>query len=412
MRWGANFGLSGETRKREFQPVIRTLLLATLLWFPDRVPAAGPPARAVQSQYSLRWISNRVSGGWTLHVLGTETKSLAELRAASWAPEQWQKLLAVRVESGDALGNVGMPAMLGSYRVHEDAIQFTPQFALAPGLRYVTAFYPSRLTGGTSAWFISTTFELPRRATNETTVVAQIYPSASVLPENLLKFYVHFSAPMRRGHIYDHIHLREASGKDVQLPFLEIDEELWNPELTRLTLFIDPGRIKRGVKPLEDIGPALESGRSYTLVIDRAWRDASGLALKERFEKQFHVGPPDRAEVDVKAWKILAPSSGSRGVLAVAFPKPMDHALAQRMIRVADQTGRTVEGSSTLEDEERRWTFTPALPWRPGAHTLRVEKTIEDLAGNNIGKAFEVDLFERVERQFTNSTVRLPFEVK
>jgi len=45
-------------------------------------------------------------------------------------------------------------------------------------------------------------------------------------------------------------------------------------------------------------------------------------------------------------------------------------------------------------------------------HPLLVPKTIEDLAGNNIGKAFEVDLFEGVERRFTNATVRLPFEVR
>jgi len=32
-----------------------------------------------------------------------------------------------------------------------------------------------------------------------TTIVAQVYPSATVLPENQLKFYVQFSAPMSRG---------------------------------------------------------------------------------------------------------------------------------------------------------------------------------------------------------------------
>jgi hypothetical protein len=61
-----------------------------------------------------------------------------------------------------------------------------------------------------------------------TTVVSQVYPTAEVLPENLLKFYVHFSAPMSSGHIYDHIRLiGDSTGKEVELPFLEIDEELW-----------------------------------------------------------------------------------------------------------------------------------------------------------------------------------------
>jgi hypothetical protein len=73
------------------------------------------------------------------------------------------------------------------------------------------------------------------------------------------------------------------------LPFLEIDEELWDDSMTRLTLFIEPGRIKRGVKPLEDIGPALEEGKSYTLVIDAAWQDGHGRSLKESFRKQFRL---------------------------------------------------------------------------------------------------------------------------
>jgi len=34
---------------------------------------------------------------------------------------------------------------------------------------------------------------------------------------------------MQRGHIYDYIHLRNEAGQNVELPFLEIDEELWNP---------------------------------------------------------------------------------------------------------------------------------------------------------------------------------------
>ncbi len=50
---------------------------------------------------------------------------------------------------------------------------------------------------------------------------------------------------MSRGDSYRHIQLRDAKGKAVELPFLELGEELWNPDMTRLTLFIDPGRVKR-----------------------------------------------------------------------------------------------------------------------------------------------------------------------
>ena len=134
--------------------------------------------------------------------------------------------------------------------------------------------------------------------------------------------------------------------------------------------------------------------------------------LKGSFQKQFTVGPPDRAAIDPGAWEIQPPAAGTRAPLTVSFPKPLDHALAQRMIYVADHAARVVEGTSALADEERRWTFVPTQPWVRGAFELLVQKTIEDLAGNNIGKAFEVDLFEGVQRRFTNATVRLPFEVR
>lgn len=340
---------------------------------------------------------------------GGDAKTLLELRAASWGVAQWQKLLAVHVEQGDALGSVGMPLMLGTYRVRDKDIQFEPQFPLEPGLRYVAAFYPERLPGSAGGPIVSATFQLPRREATPSTVVTRIFPTADTLPENLLKFYVHFSAPMSRGHIYDHIHLRNAAGKDVELPFLEIDEELWNPQMTRLTLFIDPGRIKRGVRPLEEIGPSLEQGQRYTLWIDSAWQDANGVGLKESFRKAFLVGPDDREPVNPGRWNIQPPQAGTREPLTVLFPEPLDHALAQRVIRVVDGRNRTVEGTITLADQERRWNFAPAKPWLDAVYAVSVQKTIEDLAGNNIGKTFEVDLFEGVEKQFTNSTIQLPF---
>jgi hypothetical protein len=37
---------------------------------------------------------------------------------------------------------------------------------------------------------------------------------------------------------------------------------------------------------------------------------------------------------------------------------------------------------------------------------------VEDLAGNNIGKPFEVDLFEGVERRLSMTTVKLSFEIR
>ena len=198
---------------------------------------------AEASTFSLRWTTN--SNQTSVEVAGLGDGTLRQLQGANWQTENWRKLLSVYAGQGDFAADMNVPAMLGNYRVAGGLILFQPQFPLERGVTYRAVLRPSKLPGSAhdrSADIISI-FNLPNAESKPTTVVAQVYPSADVLPENLLKFYVHFSAPMRRGHIYDHIHLLDEAGKPVELPFLEIDEELWNQEMTRLTLFIDPGRI-------------------------------------------------------------------------------------------------------------------------------------------------------------------------
>ena len=360
----------------------------------------------------LRWNTN--SNQTIVEVAGLSEKTIRQLHEANWQVEDWEKLLSVYAGQRDSIASPGLPAMLGSYCVVDGFIRFQPKFPLEPGVVYRAVFRPARLPGGaeSGATDVDSTFLLPTEQRAPTTTVTHVYPSADVLPENLLKFYVHFSAPMRRGHIYEHIQLRDEAEKPLELPFLEIDEELWNPEMTRLTLFIDPGRIKRGVQPLEEIGPVLEAGKKYTLVIDRGWQDARGYPMRKTFRKRFKAGPPDREPIVTSAWHILPPRAGSPDAVRIRLPKPLDHALALRMIRVADSEGRFLPGEASLIIDEREWIFAPAKAWSAGSYHIVVQTLIEDLAGNNIGKPFEIDLFDGVERRLTKETVSLAFQVE
>jgi hypothetical protein len=365
---------------------------------------------------TVRWVSDRAdSNKVSVEVVGLADADLNRLSAVNREPAQWHALLVVIAEQGDLMADAMLPPMLGTYRVQDAKLRFEPRFPLEPGVNYRAVLKTAGLPGGaedSGPKFIAASFRAPTRPVTPTTVVSHIYPSSDVLPENLLKFYVHFSAPMRGGHIYDHIHLRNAAGKDVELPFLEIDEELWDPTMTRLTLFIDPGRIKRGVEPLESIGPALEAGKSFTLVIGKEWKDSSGNPLKETFQKAFRVGPPDRDPPNPTRWRMQPPKADTREPLTIHFGKPMDSALARRMIRPQFVSGERVAGETTLVDQEREWRFTPRDPWPSGDVIVLVQTTIEDLAGNNIGKPFDVDVFENVQRRVTNSVVSLHFEVR
>jgi hypothetical protein len=207
------------------------------------------------------------------------------------------------------------------------------------------------------------------------------------------------------------VHLYDAAGNLVELPFLELQQELWDPDYKRLTVLFDPGRIKRGLLPLQESGPAIEEGKEYTLVVDRTWIDAGGSPLAQGFRKPFRVTPADRTPPDPKDWSVAAPAAGSRSPLILDFPKPLDYALLFHLLEVTDSAGRPVGGSIAVEREETRWTFTPAAAWKPDDYQVRVDTSLEDLAGNRIGRPFDVDTFERVERP-QKKQVSLPFRVR
>jgi len=289
--------------------------------------------------------------------------------------------------------------MLGSYSVENGSLVFHPRFPPAPGVAVRFAFHsPEGFTlGGV--------FDPPPRRVSSTRV-ERVYPTTDLLPENQLKFYIFFSAPMSRGEAWQHIRLLDQNGMTVDLPFLELDQELWDREYKRLTVLFDPGRIKRGLVPLKEAGPAIEEGRQYTLVIDTEWRDARGATLEAGYRKLFHVGPPDRTPVDPARWRVTAPKAGTTDELVVRFPEPMDYALLMRVLEVPG-----VAGTASVGLREMDWRFRPAEPWRRGAYRVEVDTALEDLAGNHIGRAFDVDTFEKVSEHLVRKTVSLPFRV-
>jgi hypothetical protein len=272
-----------------------------------------------------------------------------------------------------------------------DTLRFEPRFPLTRGVRYVAVFLP----GAPERERIEAEVLLPAGDRTPTTTVEAVYPSADVLPENLLKFYIVFSAPMTRGQAWGNLRLLEPSGKAVELPFLEIDEELWDPGTRRLTVLIDPGRIKHGVRPLEEVGPSLVAGGTFVLEVLPAWEDAEGKPLRAGHRKTFRVGPADREPIDPLVWKITAPRTGGMEPLVATLGEPLDHGLLQSAISVHGPGGRRIDGTVRLGDGERTWAFTPASAWADGVHHIAVRTTLEDLAGNNVGRPFEVDLLEQ-----------------
>jgi hypothetical protein len=281
---------------------------------------------------------------------------------------------------------------------------------LQPGLRYRAVL---REAGNHTppAEAITKTFAIAKPERAASAAVEQVYPSTSRVPENQLKFYLHFSAPMSRGEAYRRVHLLDDAGQAIPLPFLEIDQELWDPEARRLTLLLDPGRVKRDLLPNREAGSPLREGENYTLVVDREWLDAEGNPLRQEFRKPFQAGAPDYDPPSTQNWNVAAPAAQSKDALVIQFPEPLDYALLSRVIQVTTPTGNRVEGSIELDREETRWQFRPREPWRKGDYLIEVATLLEDLAGNSLDRPFEVDVFERVEEKVAQTTRTIRFTV-
>jgi hypothetical protein len=341
---------------------------------------------------------------------------------------EWSTFLAVRVVSDDPAKGEQPPPVLGSYSAANGVIRFEPRFPLEPGVRFRAEFDPVQmhavvkrhlvLCGFSDAdWEITFTtkltadFSLPPTLSESVTKVVDVFPSGSILPENLLRFYIHFSAPMSRGEAYTRVHLLDANERPVDDPFLELAEELWSHDGMRFTLLFDPGRIKQGLKPREDLGPVLEAGKAYTLVVDGEWLDARGRPLGGGFRKSFRAGPADKMLPDPKNWKIEPPQARTRDAFEVRFPEALDRALVDRLIAVENEAGGVVPGRVSTADHETLWRFAPREPWGGGNYRLTIGTDLEDIAGNSVARPFEVDVVHKVTAQVRHESVSLPFQV-
>lgn len=276
------------------------------------------------------------------------TRAGGTFRAAPWSGAEpaagWGEVFAVF--AGD---DPAAPAMLGAYARDADAVAFTPRFAPAPGLTLRAVFSPP------GAVVVTARFDgvpVPPRA--PTTRVLSVTPSAEIWPENILKLYITFSAPMRIGVAWDNIRIKDANGAVLGGLFVEIDQELWDTEGRRLTVLFDPGRIKRGLVDNINEGPPLVAGERYSLELDAA--------------------------------------------------------LALRAITVR-KDGAILACEAELEHDETRLVFHPPRPWTAGRYTLNAEDILEDIAGNRIGRPFDIDANDPVQRGATAQAAELAFDI-
>jgi hypothetical protein len=376
----------------------------------DRICLAGEAGEAKSHAPDLYFhadTANPAYGSVDLENLPAET--IVQLRRDDPSAARWQSLLSVFVEQEDRSENGTLPAVLGQYELLRDRVRFTPRFPPVPGLRYRASADLSTLSGSTASTSLSLLFSLPQESPVTSTAVDNVFPSGGELPENLLRFYLYFSASMRRGSAPGQIALLGPDGAPVTGALFNAPAELWDPGMRRLTVLLDPGRIKRGVGPNVDLGPPLRQGDRYTLMIGTGMIDAAGHPLRESFSKSFVVVAGVRDRIDPDQWVVEVPGSGTRRPLALMFPAPLDQALMLHAIHIVDADRNAVPGHVEIDRNEMRWAFTPASAWAAAPYRILIEPSLEDVSGNTAWAAFDAEPRAETSWQSAEKRLSLPF---
>jgi hypothetical protein len=294
----------------------------------------------------------------------------------------------------------GFPAMAGRLVRDGDDVCFVPRFPFVDGTSYTIA------VGGATAGVLTR----PRPQPPATTEVLAIYPTAAEVPRNLLRFYLWFSAPMSEGYAARHVRLVDAASNEPMTgAMLPAGSELWSADRRRLTVLLDPARIKRGLSAQRQAGYPLRRGEPFRVVVDDGFRDGLGRGLRGAAERRYAVGGDERRRVDPGRWTLFAPSSGTREALEVEFDRPLDHGLLARCLHLTGPDGQPVAGGAEPGPGERSWRLTPSQPWAPGGHRLIVDPVLEDLAGNSVSRVFDRDLARPEDRPGPDQPVAVAF---
>ena len=292
----------------------------------------------------------------------------------------------------------GLPATAGRLVRDGADVCFVPRFTFVSGTSYAVA------VGGVTIAVL----HRPGPDQVATTRVLLISPTAPQVPRNLLRCYLWFSAPMSQGYAARHVRLVDDAGDELAGSLLATDE-LWDGARRRLTVLLDPARIKRGLAGHRELGYPLRSGQRFRLVVDDGFGDASGQRMAGPAERRYLVGPDERRRVDPGLWAVAAPARGTTDPVEFTFDRPLDRGLLARCLTVADPDGRPVGGAAAIGEHEMSWRLVPARPWADLEYELVVDPVLEDLAGNSVSRVFDRDLTIPRDCPAGAQPVRLPF---
>jgi hypothetical protein len=208
----------------------------------------------------------------------------------------------------------------------------------------------------------------------------QLFPSGATVPERLLRLSIQFKKAPDAASL-GVVELRDAQGhtlKDALLP-----DDLWSPDGRTLTKLLTPARVKSGLAANLKEGRPLVPGQTL------------GVYLGEREVGRWQVVSGGCGQPEPGSWVIEGARAGTRDLLRLQLPSPMDWQ-SRELIAVVAPNGQRLAGQSNLVRGETEWRFTPHQPWVHGTYTIKVHPRLESPCGDEMGEPFEHDSAKRL----------------
>ncbi len=221
----------------------------------------------------------------------------------------------------------------------------------------------------------------------ESPTVVNIFPQSDSLPVNIMRFYVEFSHPMQEMNIYEHVHLIDNKGQKGDSVFYQYPHEFWNNTRTKVSLLVDPGRVKRGLIAHNRLGRAFEEGVTYHLKIDSLLLNFEDQPLQKSVTKTFVAITEDIQAPNVNDWQLSQPRIETVEPLIINLKDKIDHVSAQTLLRIT-QNNQLVEGHFEMKGDTSL-AFIPKSDWSRGKYQLSINSKLEDLTANSVNQVFD-----------------------
>lgn len=288
----------------------------------------------------------------------------------------------------------------GSHWLIDRELSFSPTYSLGESKQFEVQYR----NGGQLVTKRFTMPSVPKPIPTASVITA--YPMSDTIPYNALFFHVRFSMPMLDDKdAYKHVKVYDENGVERERPWRQ--KSFWLDSNKLLVLMIHPGRVKSGI---HYEGPLFDSGKRYTIKIEKGIKDANGQDIIAEYTQQYFVKGEDRVCPKAEIARSLIPPALTREPVILSFSENMDHASVTDGTLMYDHAGKPVPCIVRTLDNDSHYQVIPLQNWKKGTYTLVLKSAVYDVAANRIRRPFETTGIKEIETDDLNT--EFTFKIK